>query len=316
MRAMMRRLLPPAAVLVATLAAVAACGDGDDATDPGTTAATGAADRATDAATDDAADAATDGATGAAGQCSPDSLETLEPGTLTVATGDPAFEPWVVGDAPESGEGFEAAVAYAVAGQLGYAEDQVTWVRTPFEAAIQPGPKTFDVNLQQFSITDEREEAVDFSSPYYEARQAVVAIEGSPAAEATGLADLAGVSIGAASATTSLLAAEEFVPDAGIQVFNNNDDLKLALINGQVDAGVFDLPTALFITAVELEGGVVVGQFPVVEGETDAFGLLLENDSPLTDCVTQAVDALREDGTLADLEAEWLTDVAGAPELS
>ncbi|MGF1647614.1 MAG: ABC transporter substrate-binding protein [Kineosporiaceae bacterium] len=294
---MTRRLLLPAAALVATVTAVAACGDGGDATDDDT--GTGAADSAA-----------------VGGQCSPDTLETLEPGTLTVATGEPAFEPWVVGDAPESGEGFEAAVAYAVAEQLGYPEDQVTWVRTPFEAAIQPGPKTFDVNLQQFSITDEREAAVDFSSPYYEARQAVVAIEGSPAADATSLADLAGVSIGAASATTSLLAAEEFAPDAEIQIFNNNDDLKLALTNGQVDAGVFDLPTALFTTAAELEGGVVVGQFPVVEGEADAFGLLMENDGPLTDCVTQAVDALREDGTLADLEAQWLTDVAGAPELT
>jgi polar amino acid transport system substrate-binding protein len=306
MRAMTRRLLLPAAVLVATVTAVAACGDGGEATDDGTTAeGTTAAAGATDESTDEAG-----------GACSPDGLETLEPGTLTVATGEPAFEPWVVGDAPESGEGFEAAVAYAVADQLGYAEDQVTWVRTPFEAAIQPGPKTFDVNLQQFSITDEREQAVDFSSPYYEARQALVAIEGSPAAGAASLADLSGVSIGAASATTSLLAAEEFAPDAEIQVFNNNDDLKLALTNGQVDAGVFDLPTALFITAVELEGGVVVGQFPAIEGETDAFGLLMEDDSPLTDCVTQAVDALREDGTLADLEAQWLTDVAGAPELT
>lgn len=306
MRAMTRRLLLPAAALVALATAVAACGDDTDATDD-----------ATDEVSAEATDEATDEATAdAGGTCSPESLETLEEGTLTIATGEPAFEPWVVGDAPESGEGFEAAVAYAVAEELGYTEDQVAWVRTPFEAAIQPGPKDFDFNLQQFSITEERQQAVDFSSPYYEARQALVAIEGSPAAGATSLADLSGVSIGAASGTTSLLAAEEFAPDAEIQVFNNNDDLKLALTNGQVDAGVFDLPTALFITAVELEGGVVVGQFPVIDGETDAFGLLLELDSPLTDCVTQAVDTLREDGTLADLETEWLTDVAGAPELS
>ena len=302
----------PAAALVALVTVVAACGDDTDATEDAT-------DEVSAEATDEAMtdEAMTDEATAdAAGTCSPESLETLEAGTFTVATGEPAFEPWVVGDAPESGEGFEAAVAYAVAEELGYAEDQVTWVRTPFEAAIQPGPKDFDVNLQQFSITDERRQAVDFSSPYYEARQALIAIEGSPAADAASLADLSGVSIGAASGTTSLLAAEEFAPDAEIQVFNNNDDLKLAITNGQVDAGVFDLPTALFVTAVELEGGAVVGQFPPIDGETDAFGLLLELDSPLTDCVTQAVDALRDAGTLADLEAEWLTDVAGAPELS
>lgn len=313
MRAMTRRLLLPAAAVVALATALAACGDDtEDATDDATAEV---GDEATDEAMTE--EAMTDEATAAAGgQCSPESLETLEEGTLTIATGEPAFEPWVVGDAPESGEGFEAAVAYAVAAELGYSQDQVTWVRTPFEAAIQPGPKDFDVNLQQFSITEERQQAVDFSSPYYEARQALVAIEGNPAADATSLADLSGVSIGAASGTTSLIAAEEFAPEAEIQVFNNNDDLKLALTNGQVDAGVFDLPTALFITAVELEGGLVVGQFPAIDGETDAFGLLMELDSPLTDCVTQAVDALREDGTLADLESEWLTDVAGAPELS
>lgn len=319
MRAMTRRLTRRTITLAATLVGLAtltaACGGGDDASDDTSASASeSASESAPEGTSESAAAGASDAA--AAGECSPDSLETLEAGVLTVGTGEPAFEPWVVGDAPESGEGFEAAVAYAVAEQLGYAEDQVTWVRTTFDAAIQPGPKTFDFNLQQYSITDERKNAVDFSSPYYEARQAVITVEGSNAADAASLADFAGLNVGAAVGTTSFAAIEEFMPDANAQVFNNNDDAKLALSNGQVDALVLDLPTALFVTAVELEGGTVLGQLPQIEGETEQFGLVLDKDSPLTSCVSGAVDALREDGTLADLESQWLTDVAGAPELS
>jgi polar amino acid transport system substrate-binding protein len=315
---MTRRLVLPVA-LVALVTAMAACGDdADDAADEAgpTEAETSAVDPTTQDATGAEDTAAAGGTAGTAGDCSPDTLQTLESGVLTVATGEPAFEPWVVGDAPESGEGFEAAVAYAVAEQLGYTEEQVTWVRTPFDAAIQPGPKDFDLNLQQFSITEERQQAVDFSSPYYEARQALIAIDGNAAADAVGLAELDGLTLGAAVGTTSLAAIEEFVPGAEAQVFNTNDDAKLALSNGQIDGLVLDLPTALYVTAVELEGGVVVGQFPQIAGETEAFGILLEKDSPSTPCVSAAVDALRDSGTLADLEAQWLTDVAGAPELS
>jgi polar amino acid transport system substrate-binding protein len=250
-------------------------------------------------------------------ECSPESLETLEPDTLTIATDQPAYEPWVVGDAPESGEGFEAAVAYAVAEQLGYSEDQVTWTRVPFNAAIQPGERPFDFDINQFSITEERRQAVDFSSPYYTVSQAVITTAGSAAEGATSIADLEDLRIGAQVATTSLDALTEVIaPNGDPVVFNSNDDAKLALQNGQVDAIVVDLPTAFFITAAELEDGVIVGQLETEDESGDQFGLLLEKDSPLTDCVSQAVDALREDGTLADLEQEWLADVADAPVLS
>jgi polar amino acid transport system substrate-binding protein len=238
-------------------------------------------------------------------------------GKLTIGTGEPAYYPWVIDDAPESGEGFEAAIAYAVAEQLGFSADDVVWVRTTFDEAIAPGPKDFDFNLQQFSITEERAEAVDFSSPYYETTQVVITTESSAAAGATSIADLQGYLIGAQVGTTSLDAIEQQIqPTAGAQVFNTNDDAKLALQNGQVDAIVVDLPTAFYITAAELDDGVIVGLLETSGDAGDEFGLLLEKDSPLTDCVSEAVESLREDGTLGDLEQQWLSDVADAPVLS
>jgi polar amino acid transport system substrate-binding protein len=264
-------------------------------------------------------DEANDAAAGSSGgdSCSPAGLDTLEPETLTIATDEPAYEPWFAGDEPENGEGYESAVAYAVAEQLGYSKDQVTWTRVPFNAAIQPGARPFDFDINQFSITEERKQAVDFSSPYYTVTQAVITTAGSPADGAESVADLKGLRIGAQVATTSLQVLTDTIdPDAGPVVFNSNDDAKLALQNGQVDAIVVDLPTAFFITAAELDNGVIVGQLEDTGDGGDQFGLLLEKDSPLTDCVSQAVDALREDGTLADLEKQWLSDVADAPVLS
>ena len=288
----MRRRPLTLAVLAATALAVSACAPQGEADD-------------------------TAASSSGAENCSPADLETLEAETLTIATDEPAYEPWVVGDAPESGEGFEAAVAYAVAEELGYTEDQVTWTRVPFNAAIQPGARPFDFDINQFSITDERKQAVDFSSPYYTVSQAVITTAGSAADGATSVEDLKGLRIGAQVATTSLQVLTDTIdPDSDPAVFNSNDDAKLALQNGQVDAIVVDLPTAFFITAAELDNGVIVGQLPDYGAGGDQFGLLLAKDSPLTDCVSQAVDALREDGTLAALEQEWLADVADAPVLS
>ena len=244
-----------------------------------------------------------------------EALQTLTPGKLTIGTGLPAYEPWVVGDAPESGEGFEAAVAYAIAEELGFAAEDVVWVRTTFDEAIAPGAKNFDFNLQQYSITEERKAAIDFSSPYYNTAQAVITIASSPAAGAKSLADLQGFLIGAATGTTSLAAIEEIIkPTAGAQAFNSNDDAKAALANGQVDAIVVDLPTALYLTAVELDGGQILGQLAGAQSG-DSFGLVLDKGSPLTAAVSAAVDALRENGKLAELEQTWLADFAGAPVL-
>jgi polar amino acid transport system substrate-binding protein len=242
-------------------------------------------------------------------------LQTITAGKLTIGTGLPAYYPWVLEDTPESGEGFESAIAYAVAEQLGFAPEDVVWVRTTFEEAIQPGPKNFDFNLQQYSITEERKAAVDFSSPYYNTAQTVITIAGSAAEGVTDLAGLKGLIIGAQTGTTSLKAIEEIIqPSAGAQVFNSNDDAKAALANGQVDAIVVDLPTAFYLTAVELDGGIILGQLEGAEAG-DSFGLVLDKDSPLTAAVTAAVDALRTSGRLAEIEKQWLADYVNAPVL-
>jgi polar amino acid transport system substrate-binding protein len=274
----------------------AACGsDSDEASD--TTEAAGAE---ADPATSDADDAC---------------AATIEDGVLTVATGEPAFFPWVIDDMPESAEGFEAAVAYAVAEEMGYGFDQVNWVRTTFDAAIQPGAKDFDMNLQQFSITEERKETIDFSLPYFTSNQAIVALEGSAAEGATSIDDLRDVKFGAQAGTTSLTFITEVIkPNAEPFVYDDNVGAKAALEANQIDAAVFDLPTALFVSAVEIEGSSVIGQFPADSGgTTDRFGIVLEKDSALTPCVDAALQAIIESGTLDALTTEWLADNTGAP---
>jgi len=192
-------------------------------------------------------------ATAAAEACPSGGLPTLTAGTLTIGTDQPVYQPWYVDDAPENGQGFESAVAYAIAEQLGYPKDKVAWARVPFNAAIQPGPKPFDLNLTEFSITDERRQAVDFSAPYYDVKQAVVTLSDNPFANVTNVAGLAGARLGAQVGTTSYDAINAVIkPSTPAAVFNTNDDAKLALSNGQVDAIVVDLPTAFFITSAEL----------------------------------------------------------------
>ena len=247
----------------------------------------------------------------AADACSKDALPTLEKGVLTFGTDQPAYSPWFIDDDPANGKGFESAVAYAVADKLGYGKDDVKWVRVPFNAAIAPGPKTFDANLNEFSITDERKQAVDFSSPYFDVTQALVTLKSSPAAQVKALDGLTGLRLGAQVGTTSYTAAKAIDPD--VAVFNNNDDAKAALVNGTVDGIVVDLPTAFYMTGAELDNGVIVGQLPQV-GVPEQFGLVLDKGSALTGCVSTAVDQLRQDGTPAVLEKTWLAGSGGAPE--
>ena len=238
---------------------------------------------------------------------------TITDGVLTIATGEPAFPPYVINDAtPEDGQGFESAVAMAVAKELGFEGAAVTWVRTPFDAAIAPGPKDFDFNLQQYTITPERAEVVDFSDGYYTAAQAVFGLADSPAATAKTIADLKGLNIGVAAGTTSIGYVEETIqPDAEVQIFNDNAAAKVALESKQIDAIVSDLPTALYITAVEIEGTKVFGQ---IEGSgTDEFGLLLAKDSPLTDCVNIALANLKASGQLDQITTTWMSEYTEAP---
>jgi polar amino acid transport system substrate-binding protein len=237
----------------------------------------------------------------------------LTKGSITFGTDQPAYPPWFVDDDPANGKGFESAVAYAVADKLGYGKGDVKWVRVPFNAAIAPGPKTFDANLNEFSITDERQQAVDFSSPYFNVTQAVVAVKSSPAAQVKTLDGLKGLKLGAQVGTTSYTAAKAI--DAGVAVFNNNDDAKAALSNGQIDALVLDLPTAFEVQS-ELSDGVIVGQLPAGTEKAEQFGIVLDKGSPLTACVSKAVDELGNDGDLFKLQKEWLAGAGNAPMLS
>ncbi|MGA0116956.1 MAG: ABC transporter substrate-binding protein [Ilumatobacteraceae bacterium] len=241
--------------------------------------------------------------------------KTLEEGVLTVGTGDPAYSPWVIDDKPESKEGFEAAIAYAVAAELGFEDADVKWVRTTFDEAIQPGTKNFDFNLQQYSITDERKQTVTFSDGYYTTNQAIVGLTDSAAEGATTLDAIKKLKLGAQAGTTSLTYITDVIqPDQEPFVYDDNAGAKAALEAKQIDAAVFDLPTALYVSAVEIDGSAVLGQFPAEDGvAADEFGLVFDKDNALATCVNTALATLKENGTLAAITAEWLSTSTNIP---
>lgn len=254
------------------------------------------------------------GDTTAAGgdSCDKADLSTVTAGTLTIATGEPAFPPYVEDDDPTNKKGFESAIAYAVAGKLGFADSEVAWIRTGFDDAIVAGPKDFDFNLQQYSITEDREKVVDFSVPYYTTNQALIAYADSPVVDASTLADLKGLNLGAQIGTTSLAYIEDVIqPDNAAAVYDTNVDAKSALDAKQVDGIITDLPTAYYITAVEIPEASIVGVFEVSADQADNFGLLMAEGSPLKACVDAALEELRADGTLDALAAQWMAQ-AGA----
>ena len=285
---------PAALLLLFAAALLAACGSS------GSDSSTAAAD-STAASTE--ADA-----------CATANLPLKTAGQLTVATDKPAYPPYFVDDDPANGKGFESAVAYAIADHLGLAQDQVTWVVVPFDSSYAPGDKSFDFDVNQISITDARKKAVDFSTPYYTAPQAIIVKKGSPLEGKTTLADFAGATIGVQVGTTSLDAVTSLIaPTTQPKVFNTSNDVVAAFKQKQVDAIVTDLPTALYLTAAVLDGAVVAGQFNAPGG--DQWGALLQKDSPLTPCVDKALAAMQADGTLDDLTMTWMAEQAGAPEL-
>lgn len=248
----------------------------------------------------------------AAGHCA--AGKTLTEGTLTIATGNPAYYPWVMDDAPESGQGFEAAVAYAVAAEMGFPAEAVTWVRSSFDEAIQPGAKNFDFNMQQYSITAAREEVVDFSAPYYTAPMAVLvgpgAVDTAPTMDA--LRELKWGAVGSTTAVPKLQTVIQ--PTSDLLLYGDNADVNAAISANQIDAALFDLPTALFLSAVMIEGSKVLGQFaPDMTDNPDQFGMLMEEGNPLKACVDEALAALTESGALAAIEAQWLQDTTGVP---
>ena len=299
----MRRALLLLLLLAALGVAAAGCGGEDDNGEAGGTTTTEAA----------------------ADTCAKDQLETTTAGKLTIGTDNPAFPPWFEGGTPKGskweindpakGQGFEGAVAYEVAKQLGFTPAEVEWVVVPFDQSFKPGQKSFDFDINQISISPARAKNVDFSEPYYNVNQALVAIKGTPLTKAKTLAEVKDAKLGAQIGTTSLdYINDEIQPSKKASVYNTNTDVISALKAKQIDGIVVDLPTGFYVVAAEVPNGTIVGQFPAA-GEQEQFGLVLAKDSPLTACVDEAVTALRDDGTLDTIQQEWLAAKANAPVL-
>jgi polar amino acid transport system substrate-binding protein len=270
-------------------------------------------DTVSDPGAPESASETTESASESADECAAETLPVKTPSFLTVGTDSPAYEPWFVDNDPTNGQGFESAVAYAVAGQLGM---QVQWVKVPFNSSYKPGAKDFDFDINQISITPARAKVVDFSDGYYQAAQAVIALKGSPVSQVTTIAELADYNLGAQTGTTSLSAIRDVIHPANKPaVFEDTNAAKQALLNGQVDAILADLPTAFYISAVEIPKSTIVGQFQPTSGQQEEFGMLFEKGNPLVDCVNQALAALEADGTLDQIEQQWLSDVVDVPEL-
>lgn len=297
---------------------VAACTTGASSTPAPTPAPT-------EAAVATASAAATPAPTPTPDACARENLALVTPGSLTIGTDNPAYPPyfdpdpadsnWELGN-PTNGKGFEGAVAYAVAKQLGFSKEEVTWVAVKFDNAYAPGPKTFDFDINQVSYKPERAQTADLSDGYYVLSQSLVAVGGTPIAGAKSIADLAGYQFGAQAGTTSYDTIVNVIkPTKEPRVYDSNDAAIEALKNKQIDGLVVDLPTAFFVTAVQVENGVIVGQFPPAAGEQEHFSLVLTKDSKLTPCANQAIAALKADGTLEQITQEWLADKANAPVL-
>lgn len=296
---MIRRLRLSLLALLALVAVVALAACGSDDSSSTSTAATAAAAPTTSTA---------------AAACTKDSLALVKDGQLTVGTDKPAYPPYFEDDDPTNGKGFESAVAYAIAKQLGFAPTEVKWTVVPFNSSYAPGPKKFDLDVNQISITPARAKRVDFSDPYYTAPQAVVALKGSDAANATTLAELKNAQLGVQIGTTSLDVADQVIqPSKQAKVFNDSNDVVAALKQKQVDAVVVDLPTAFYLTSAELDNAKIVGQFDAPGGDT--WGAVLGHDSKLTSCVDQAIQKLKSSGELDQITQKWMGQAAGAPTL-
>jgi polar amino acid transport system substrate-binding protein len=284
----MRKVLVALLLAVMLVLAAAACG-GDD---------------------DEAAPTAT-----ASDRCEEDSPDLVSPGQLTIGTDNPAFPPWFEGKkkfdpwdptTTPTKKGYEAEVAYGIAREMGFTDAEVKWVVVPFLQSFKPGPKRFDFDINQISFKPERANAVDFSDSYYDVEQAIVGLESNAIANAKSIADLKDRKLGAVVGTTSLDAINDRIqPDRDPSVYDTNNDVIAALKAKQIDGAAVDFPTALFMAAVQLDNGTVVGRLPAEEGG-EYFGVVLEKDSPLTECVNEAIAALHDDGTIERLEKQWL----------
>jgi polar amino acid transport system substrate-binding protein len=259
--------------------------------------------------------------TAGAETCTKASLPLVNSGQLTVGTDNPAYPPWFGGTPkspwkvsdPNSGEGFESAVAYAVAKKLGFAHSDVHWIVVPFNTSFAPGPKKFDFNINEISYTPARAKVVDFSDSYYDVNQSVVVKKGTPIATAQSTADLQKYKLGAQIGTTSYTYIKEFIkPSKQPAVFDTNDAAVAALKNGQIDGLVVDLPTAFYVTAAQVPNSKIVGQFPTANAG-ERFGMVFQKGNMLVGCVNHALNQLKSDGTLQQIQEKWLAKVGGAP---
>jgi polar amino acid transport system substrate-binding protein len=258
-----------------------------------------------------------------AASCSKSDLTLVDDGRLTVGTDNPAYPPWFGGSEkapwkvsdPTSGQGFESAVAYAVAKELGFAKPDVEWIVVPFNTSFAPGKKKFDFDINEISYTPARAKVVAFSDSYYDVNQAVVGLKSKPIAKATSTADLKPYKLGAQLGTTSYdYIVEKIKPSQKPSVFDTNDAAVQALKNKQIDGLVVDLPTAFYVTAAQVPGSEIVGQFPT-EATPEHFGMVFAKGNSLVKCVDDALATLKSDGTLAALRQKWLGKAAGAPVL-
>ena len=250
----------------------------------------------------------------AAASCSTSKLALHTPGVLTVATDAPAYPPYFENNKPANGKGFESAVAYAVAKQLGFGPSKVKWVVEPFDNSYAPGPKSFDFDINEISITPTRSKAVTFSSPYYTNPQAIIVYKNSPLAHAKSLAAFKNATLGVQVGTTSLNAAQQKIhPSKQIQVFNTSADVVQSFKIHRVDAIIVDYATALYLTSAELSKTTIAGQFSAPGG--DNWGLLMKKGSALAPCVNKALAKLRSKGTLATLTKRWMSSKVSVPVL-
>ena len=265
----------------------------------------------------------TSAAPGAIPGCAVASLNLVEDGVLTIGTDNPAFGPWFGGGEktkpwkvsdPYSGKGYESAVAYAVAKELGFTRSAVKWTVVPFNNSFRPGKKPFDFDINQISYDPQRAKAVDFSKSYYYVNQAVVGRKGKPIAKATSIAALKPYKLGAQVGTTSYTYIVRYVkPSSKPLVYDTNDAAVQALKNGQIDGIVVDLPTAFYVTAVQVDDGKIVGKLPT-RGTKERFGLVFQKGNSLRRCVDKALDRLWANGTIKKLQTTYLAR-AGAPDI-
>jgi polar amino acid transport system substrate-binding protein len=237
--------------------------------------------------------------------------ELYSKGALTVATDQPAYPPWFENNKPSNGQGYESAVAYAVAAQLGFKPSQVKWAYEPFDSSYAPGPKKFDFDINEISYTAARAQVVTFSNSYYDVQQSLVALKTSPIVTMHTPAELKTYVYGDQVGTTSLaFINSEIQPTQTPKVFETLNDVKQALQTKQIAALVTDTPTAQYISSSEIPGSVMVAQFP---STGEHYGLLFAKGNPLVGCVNKALATLKSNGTLAQITAKYLQIYTSVP---